>query len=229
MWAALHERLVDTRLNGNDRFEVAAGLNAAVAGDGPFWGCTPAYRRAQEVAGESLLSARRTVAPYGDGRPAEWRIVEAELRAAGWRPSPVWQLVGAGAVGSQSLTGIPRVRALRHDPELAPVLMYGLRHEPDAGSLPARLSGGAPLAVLVGRTRAQVLRVIASGATTGELARALGVSASSASQHAGALRDAGLAVSHRHGTSVLHTLTPLGAALLRANSGPGSLPETAAP
>jgi precorrin-8X/cobalt-precorrin-8 methylmutase len=121
LWAALDERLVDTRLNGNDRFEVAAGLNGAVAGDGPFWGCTPTYRRAQEVAGESLLSARRTVAPYGDGRPAEWRIVEAELRAVGWRPSPVWQLVGAGAVGSQSLTGIPRVRALRHDPELAPV------------------------------------------------------------------------------------------------------------
>ncbi|MBR7678841.1 helix-turn-helix transcriptional regulator, partial [Streptomyces daliensis] len=53
---------------------------------------------------------------------------------------------------------------------------------------------------------------------TGELARAIGVSASSASQHTTALRNTGLITSHRHGASVLHTLTPLGAALLRANT-----------
>jgi DNA-binding transcriptional ArsR family regulator len=110
------------------------------------------------------------------------------------------------------------------DNTLDPVLIYALSHEPRRTALPGDLSSGAPLAALLGRTRAAALRVVASGATTGELARATGVSASSASQHATALRDAGLIVSYRHAASVLHTLTPLGAALLRANTpAPGDL------
>ncbi|MET7574304.1 helix-turn-helix domain-containing protein [Streptomyces sp. NPDC005492] len=104
------------------------------------------------------------------------------------------------------------------DTALDPVLFYSLSHEPHHTTLPGDLSSGASLAALLGRTRAAVLRGVATGATTGELARAAGVSASSASQHATALRDAGLIVSHRHAASVLHTLTPLGAALLRANT-----------
>ncbi|RFU83856.1 ArsR family transcriptional regulator [Streptomyces triticagri] len=104
------------------------------------------------------------------------------------------------------------------DTELDPVLIYSLRHEPHPSALPGDLGSGAPLAALLGRTRAAVLRTAATGATTGEIARAVGVSASSASQHAGALREAGLLVSRRHAAFVLHTLTPLGAALLRANA-----------
>ncbi|WP_217241548.1 helix-turn-helix domain-containing protein [Streptomyces sp. AC555_RSS877] len=104
------------------------------------------------------------------------------------------------------------------DTTLDPVLIYSLSHEPHHTALPGDLGSGAPLAALLGRTRAAVLRAVATGATTGELARAAVVSASSASNHATALRDAGLIVSHRHAASVLHTLTPLGAALLRANT-----------
>ncbi|MFJ5265299.1 helix-turn-helix domain-containing protein [Streptomyces sp. NPDC088387] len=104
------------------------------------------------------------------------------------------------------------------DTTLDPVLIYPLSHEPHRTSLPGDLGADVPLATLLGRTRAAVLRAVAPGATTGELARATGVSASSASQHAAALRGAGLVVSHRHAASVLHTLTPLGAALLRASS-----------
>lgn len=104
------------------------------------------------------------------------------------------------------------------DTTLDPVLVYPLSHEPHHTSLPGDLGSGAPLATLLGRTRAAVLRAVATGATTGELARATGVSASSASQHATALRDAGLTISHRQAASVVHTLTPLGAALLRANT-----------
>lgn len=104
------------------------------------------------------------------------------------------------------------------DSTLDPVLIYALGHEPHHTSLPGDLGSGSPLATLLGRTRAAVLRAVAAGATTGELARATGVSASSASQHSTALRDAGLITSHRHAASVLHTLTPLGAALLRANT-----------
>ncbi|MET7697042.1 winged helix-turn-helix domain-containing protein [Streptomyces sp. NPDC005485] len=104
------------------------------------------------------------------------------------------------------------------DNTLEPVLLYALNHEPHHSVLPEISGSGAPLAILLGRTRAAVLRAVTAGATTGELARAVGVSASSASQHATALRDAGLIVTHRHAQFVLHTLTPLGAALLRANT-----------
>ncbi|WP_328876625.1 winged helix-turn-helix domain-containing protein [Streptomyces sp. NBC_00287] len=97
------------------------------------------------------------------------------------------------------------------DPGLPPVMAIPLIHEPQAPP-PSR----APLTALLGRARAAVLHSVAHGATTGEIARAVGISASSASRHATALRDAGLITSRRHGASVLHTLTPVGAALLRA-------------
>jgi len=76
------------------------------------------------------------------------------------------------------------------------------------------IGGGAALAALLGRTRAAALRAIADGCTTSELARLCGVSIAAASQHATVLRNAGLIVTHRQGSSVLHVLTPLGADLL---------------
>ncbi|WP_409470139.1 ArsR/SmtB family transcription factor [Streptomyces sp. HC307] len=97
------------------------------------------------------------------------------------------------------------------DPGLPPVLVYPLDHEP-----PAPPPSQAPLTALLGRARAAALYAVAHGATTGEIARAVGVSTSSASRHATALRDAGLITSRRHGAAVLHTLTPVGATLLRA-------------
>ncbi|MDG4865877.1 winged helix-turn-helix domain-containing protein, partial [Streptomyces sp. T-3] len=66
-----------------------------------------------------------------------------------------------------------------------------------------------------GRTRSAVLASVDGGCTTGELARRVGVSAASASQHATVLRESGLLATVRDGNSVLHTVTPLGAALLQ--------------
>ncbi|WP_329335592.1 helix-turn-helix domain-containing protein [Streptomyces sp. NBC_00663] len=100
------------------------------------------------------------------------------------------------------------------DPDLPPVLVCPLVHEPPATAVPD--PSAAPLTTLLGRARAATLCAVAHGATTGEIARAAGVSASSASRHATALRDAGLIASTRHGGSVLHTLTPVGASMLRA-------------
>lgn len=106
------------------------------------------------------------------------------------------------------------------DPELPPVLYYPLLHEQPA---PADALGGAPaerpLTDLLGRARAAAFHATAVGATTGELARAADVSASSASRHATALRNAGLITTIRQGATVLHTLTPLGASVLRATTG----------
>ncbi|MFI0899057.1 ArsR/SmtB family transcription factor [Streptomyces sp. NPDC020983] len=62
--------------------------------------------------------------------------------------------------------------------------------------------------------------MIEGGCTTGELARRTGVTPPTASQHATTLREAGLTTSTRLRNTILHTLTPLGTALLRTNSGP---------
>jgi DNA-binding transcriptional ArsR family regulator len=101
--------------------------------------------------------------------------------------------------------------------DLPPVLSYPINHPvvPEE-SLPAEHS---PLAALLGSTRARVLRCVADGLTTGEIAQMVGVSLSAASRHTSVLRDAGLTTSQQIGATVLHTLTPLGAALLRQPRG----------
>lgn len=71
------------------------------------------------------------------------------------------------------------------------------------------------LAALVGNTRAAALRALVESCTTSELAQRLDISSAGASQHATVLRGAGLITTCRNRNTVLHTLTPLGAALLR--------------
>ncbi|WP_406449883.1 helix-turn-helix domain-containing protein [Streptomyces sp. NBC_00876] len=100
------------------------------------------------------------------------------------------------------------------DPLLPPVLVYPVTH-PGA---PVFAEPGPWLGRLLGNTRSTVLRVIGDGCTTSELARRAGVSLASASQHACVLREAGLVHTLRHGSSVLHTLTPLGGSLLRGGA-----------
>jgi precorrin-8X/cobalt-precorrin-8 methylmutase len=107
MWDLLQSEIVDDGLNRNNRFEVAAELNRRMSDGGasPFWGCPP---------GHATSSLRATKPTRTDAHePAEWRRVERELRASGRRPFSSWQLLGAGAVGSQSLVGIPMVERLR--------------------------------------------------------------------------------------------------------------------
>ncbi|OKK19461.1 ArsR family transcriptional regulator [Streptomyces sp. CB00455] len=118
-----------------------------------------------------------------------------------------------------------RTAVTLHDPELPPVLVY-----PAAAQLVSAPTGGdsvhpvvedqrvRTLGKLVGHTRSVVLRAIGDGATTSELARRAGVSLASASQHACVMREAGLVTTLRHGNAVLHTVTPLGAALLKGGA-----------
>ncbi|MEM9513651.1 MAG: hypothetical protein AAGA42_02245 [Actinomycetota bacterium] len=106
MWEMLDALIEDAPDNRNNRFEVAAELNARIATStgqpGPFWGCPATARHA------TLTSTKPPIV----GLP-EWRTVEAALRATGRRPSSSWQLLGAGAVGSQSLLAIPVMQRLR--------------------------------------------------------------------------------------------------------------------
>jgi DNA-binding transcriptional ArsR family regulator len=94
------------------------------------------------------------------------------------------------------------------DPDLPPVLVYPVERVAGAAGRPGAL------AELIGRTRANVLAGAAHGATTGEIARRLGISAASASQHLSVLREAGLVLSVREGNRVRHLPTTLGSTFL---------------
>ncbi|MFJ3811231.1 ArsR/SmtB family transcription factor [Streptomyces sp. NPDC090073] len=98
---------------------------------------------------------------------------------------------------------------MRYRPDDSTVLMYPMRCPPDTA--PADEDALVPL---LGRTRATVLAALRTPATTTVLAERTGISLAGASQHASVLRNAGLISTERIGTAVLHTLRPLGQALL---------------
>ncbi len=103
MWTLLADCISDDDRNSNNRFAVAGDLNQRLTGGAaPFWGCPPR-------AASDLLT---TTKPARTGSLAPFRAAENELRAQGHRPFSSWQLLGAGAVGSQSLVGIPRLHGL---------------------------------------------------------------------------------------------------------------------
>lgn len=98
------------------------------------------------------------------------------------------------------------------DPNLPPTLVYPIHHEPAT----PQPSSGQALTALLGATRYAVLTAIGSGTTTTELARRLRIAPSTVSRHTTVLRNAGIIATQRLGPSVLHTVTPVGTALLNA-------------
>lgn len=82
---------------------------------------------------------------------------------------------------------------------------------------PGGISQPRDLDVLMGRTRAAVLRTLSDPCSTAELAARLCISAPSASEHAAALRRADLIQTERRGRAVCHSLTPLGHSLLNGH------------
>ncbi len=98
------------------------------------------------------------------------------------------------------------------DPNLPPTIVYPVHHEP------ASPASGQALTALLGATRCAVLTAIGPGATTTELAQRLRLSPSTVSRHTTVLRNAGIIATERIGCSVLHTVTPVGTALLNAGS-----------
>ncbi|MEV7616715.1 helix-turn-helix domain-containing protein [Streptomyces sp. NPDC089799] len=72
------------------------------------------------------------------------------------------------------------------------------------------------LDALLGRTRAAVLQLLTDRRTTSEVARDLGISLPSVSEHTRTLRAAGLITTERDGKAVLHAATGLGMDLLRS-------------
>jgi DNA-binding transcriptional ArsR family regulator len=77
------------------------------------------------------------------------------------------------------------------------------------------------LSALVGHTRAAALQTLSDSCTTGELSQRLNISLAGASKHAKVLRKAGLITTARQRNTALHSLTPLGVALLQQRRSPG--------
>ena len=106
MWTLLEEEIEDDSKNRNNRFEVANRLNRRLGRKGgPFWGVTGRQ-------GHSHLHShgpKKSCYAYNHGF-AERRLVEDRyVRKA----QPVWKLAYRGAVGSQTLIGLPILRKLR--------------------------------------------------------------------------------------------------------------------
>lgn len=92
VWAWLRQRLVD-RPGRNNRFALAGKINARFPGTGPFW----FNGEKDDIANLPRKGSERT----GHGQ-RERREVE-ELAPGTFSP---WQMGGAGAVGSQAMTGM---------------------------------------------------------------------------------------------------------------------------
>lgn len=99
VWDWLDARIEDAP-TGNNRFEVAGAINARFPGIGPFWG--NGTRR--DIPHLPRKGRARTANPF-----PERRAVEERHRGA----FTLWQLSGAGAVGSQTLMGLPVLARLR--------------------------------------------------------------------------------------------------------------------
>lgn len=100
IWDWLDARLTDDDRNRSNRFAVAATANAALPGLGPFW-----FNPTREALPDLPHKGNDRL---GHGWP-EHRLCDARAKGA----QSVWKLGGAGAVGSQSVTGLPRLNQLR--------------------------------------------------------------------------------------------------------------------
>lgn len=179
-----------------------------------------------DIAGEYALRAREILDTGIDG------LLDGLTPAIRWRP-PVLHVDYVEDrdlhLGGRGLRLIPsffcwQAPIALADGTLQPVLVYPLHRS----RLPApEYPSDASLAALLGRTRAAALRALALGATTSELAQLLGISPATATHHTGVLRATGLITSRRSSNTVMHILSPLGAAMLRSASQPASAEQAA--
>ena len=96
---------MDKADNTNNRYQVAAKMNRLMTDEAwPFWGA-PAKQAQRWLT--------TTKPPVGAGADIpEFRATEDAVRKGRLHPKSVWQMHGAGAVGGQTLVGIPAVRRL---------------------------------------------------------------------------------------------------------------------
>lgn len=106
MWAFLASNVVDKANNTNNRFQVAAKMNRLMTNEArPFWG-------APASDAQTWLSTTKP-AEHGADLPPLSRRTELATQGKGKAGAKtVWQLMGAGTVGGQVITGVPVVKRL---------------------------------------------------------------------------------------------------------------------
>jgi hypothetical protein len=113
LWSSIAASMSDEDDNSNNRFEVAETLNHLLSdGPGPLWGCPP--RRASDRLRTTKAPGFPHTLRNGD-IVAEYRACEQLLRRKGFKVGSVWQLLGAGSVGSQTLLAITHIEQLRRN------------------------------------------------------------------------------------------------------------------
>ena len=101
LWDWLAARIEDAPDNANNRYAVAAAINGAYPGVGPFWGRPGAWPY-------PTIPVRQSARTRRDGHPPERRIADHHAKGA----KTVWQLFYNGSVGSQMLLGLPALKRL---------------------------------------------------------------------------------------------------------------------
>ncbi|QPH52826.1 gephyrin-like molybdotransferase Glp [Pontivivens ytuae] len=98
LWRWFAGRIEDAPDNANNRYDVAEAVNRALPGVGPYWSKSHRDRWA-EIPFTDLRD--------GHGLPRR-RLIEEQVRGA----KEVWQLAGAGSVGSQAILGVAALERL---------------------------------------------------------------------------------------------------------------------
>lgn len=188
----------------------------------------PYWPRIEQFASADRSWRLQRLADHG----VERLLSELNPRYITWVPPVLHLTTASGLDGDLHLAGrglllIPTVFGA-HYPAFdypdggQPWITFPIRDGADSTHAPASFTAGAlagtpaSLRALLGRTRANVLWVIAEHAAcdTSQLAAHAHISPASASEHATVLRNAGLTALGRHGKHARHTLTPAGQALL---------------
>ena len=109
MWKFIASNVVDKPDNTNNRYQVAAKMNRLMTDNAwPFWGAPANQAQRWLTTTKPPVAAERSV---GADIP-EYRATENAVRKGRLQPKSNWQMHGAGAVGGQTLVGIPMVRRL---------------------------------------------------------------------------------------------------------------------
>lgn len=101
LWDWFAARVEDTP-KANNRFDLAGKINGTLPGIGPFWG----NGLKRDIANLPRKGLVRTPNPFAENR-------EVEHLAKG--AFTLWQLAGAGSVGSQTIMGLPVLTTLRNE------------------------------------------------------------------------------------------------------------------
>ncbi|MFF8290547.1 ArsR/SmtB family transcription factor [Streptomyces sp. NPDC016309] len=182
----------------------------------PYWNRVLAHYEAEcDARGRMVMAGGVEQLLAGLGRRAVWNGQVLELQDG---PDGDVRLGGKGLVLSPSVFLAQRsARLFRGDGQRGQaVLVFAAPPSAEQSAVlwDDTTVPSQALAALVGQTRAAALRELRASCTTSQLADRLGVSAPCASQHASVLRESGLITTRRVRNTVLHSVTPLGMALL---------------